>query len=68
MAVSGFIISPFLLQITEPFISIEIPYCELNEIKSTNNSFIIEITEKARNLRYLFPLKDKSDYKPFVIC
>ena len=28
----SFIISPGLLEITNPIISIEIPYCELNEI------------------------------------
>ena len=30
----GFINSPSLSEITKPFISIEIPYCKLNEIKS----------------------------------
>ena len=66
-----------LFEITKPFIFVEIPYCELNEIKSkhflkkfhkfTNNSFRIVITWKTRNIRFLFPLKDKNDYKSFVI-
>ena len=56
---------------------VEIPYCELNEIKSkhflkkfhrfTNNSFGMVITQRTRNIRSLFPLKDKSDYKSCVI-
>ena len=55
----------------------EILSCELNEIKSkhflkkfhkfTNNSFRIEITWKARTIRSLFSLKNKSDYKSCVI-
>ena len=55
----------------------EILSCELNEIKSkhflkkfrelTNNSLRIEITWKARTIRSLFPLKNKSDYKSRVI-
>ena len=32
----------------------------------TNNSFRIVITWKARNIRSLFPLKDKNDYKSCV--
>ena len=34
--------------------------------KSTNNSFRMVITWKTRNIRSLFPLKDKSDYKSCV--
>ena len=30
----SFIIPPSWFEITKPFISIEIPYCELNEIKN----------------------------------
>ena len=30
----SFIITPDLFGITKPFISIEIPYCKLNEMKS----------------------------------
>ena len=73
----SFIIPPSLFEITKPFIFVEIPYCELNEIKSkhflkkfhkfTNNSFRIVITWKTRNIRSLFPLKDKNDYKSCVI-
>ena len=59
-----------------PFISIEIFCCELNEIKSkhflkkfhkfTNNSFKIVITWITRNIRSLFRVKDKNDYKSGV--
>ena len=66
-----------MFEITKHFIFIEIPYCELNEIKSkhflkkfhkfTNNSFRMVITWKTRNIRSLFPLKDKNDYKSCVI-
>ena len=30
----SFIIPPSLFEITKPFIFVDIPYCELNEIKS----------------------------------
>ena len=50
----SFMIPPSLFEITKPFILIEIPYCELNEIKLkhflkkfhkvTNNSFRMVIT------------------------
>ena len=66
-----------MFEIAEPLIFVEIPYCELNEIKSkhflkkfhrfTNNSFGMVITWRTRNIRSLFPLKDKSDYKSCVI-
>ena len=55
----SFIIPTSLFEIAKPFI--EIPYCELNEI---NN---MVITWKTRNIRSLFPLKDKNDYKSCVI-
>ena len=32
----SFIIPPSSFEITNPFISIETPYCELNEIKDTD--------------------------------
>ena len=32
-----------------------------------NNSFTIVITSKTRNIRSLFPLKEKNDYKSCVI-
>ena len=73
----SFIIPPTLFEITKPFIFVEIPYCELNEIKSkhflkkfhkfTNNSLRILITWKTRNIRSLFPLKEKNHHKSFVI-
>ena len=67
------IIPPDFFGITKPFISIEIPYYELSEIKSnyflknldkfTNDGFKVAITYKTGNIRSLFPLKVKSDYK-----
>ena len=69
----SFIIPTSLFEIAQPLIFVEIPYYELNEIKSkhilkkfhkfTNNSFRMVITWKARNIRSLFLLKDKNDYK-----
>ena len=66
----SFIIPTSLFEIAKPLIFVEIPYCELNEIKSkhflkkfhkfTNNSFTMVITWKTRNIRSLFPLKDKN--------
>ena len=73
----SFIVPPSFLEITKPFIFVEIPYCELNEIKSkhflkkfhkfTDNSFRIVITWKTTNIRSLFPLKDKNDYKSCIV-
>ena len=73
----SFITPPSLFEITKPFLFVEILYCELNEIKSkhflqkfhkfTDNSFRMVITWKTRNIRSLFPLKDKNDYKSCVI-
>ena len=72
-----FIIPTTLFEIAKSFIFVEISYCELNEIKSkhflkkfhkfTNNGFRMVITWKTRNIRPLFPLKDKNDYKSCVI-
>ena len=66
-----------LFEITKPFIFVEITYCELNEIKSKHflkkfrkfitSSFRMVIMWKSRNVRSLFPLKDKNDYKSCVI-
>ena len=66
----SFIIPPTVFEITKPFIFVEIPYCELTEIKSkrflkkfhnfTNNSFRMVITWKTGNIRSLFPLKEKT--------
>ena len=71
----SFIIPPGLFEIKNPFIFVEIPYYELNEIKSkhflkkfhkfTNNSFRIVITWKTRSIQSLFP---KNDSKSCVIC
>ena len=71
----SFIIPPSLFEITKHFILAEILYCELNEIKSkhflkkfhkfTNNRILI--TWKARNIRFMFPLKGKNNYKSCVI-
>ena len=73
----SFIIPPRLFEITKPFIFVGIPYYELNEIKSkhflkkfhkfSNKNPRMVITRKTRNIRFLFPLKDKNDYKWFVI-
>ena len=73
----SFIIPPSLFEITKPCIFVEIPYCELNKIKSkhflkkfhkfTSNSFRIAITWKTRYIQSLFPLKDKNNYKLCVI-
>ena len=56
----SFIIRSSLFEITKTFTSIEIPYCEFNEIKSkhffnkfhkfTNNSFRTVITCKTNNI------------------
>ena len=73
----SFIIPTSLFEIAKPLIFVEIPYCEMNEIKSKhflkkfykfpNNSFRMVIMWKTRNTRSLFPLKDKNDYKSCVI-
>ena len=66
-----------LFEIAKRFIFVEIPYCELNETKSarflkkfckfTNNSFRMRRTWKTGNIPSLLPLKDKNDYKSYVI-
>ena len=73
----SFIIPTILFEIANPLIFVEIPYCELNEVRSkhflkkfhkfTNSSFRMVITWKTRSIRSLFPLKDKNDYKSCVI-
>ena len=73
----SFIIPPSLFEITKPFIFVEISYCKLNEIKSkdflrkfdkfTNTNLRMVITWKTKNIRSLFPLKDKNDYKSCFI-
>ena len=72
----SFMIPNSLFEIAKPLIFVEIPYCELNQIKSkhflkfhkfTINSFRMVITWKTRNIRSLLHLKDKNDYKSCVI-
>ena len=53
-----------------PFMLLELPFCELNEAKSktflkkfhnfTNSCFNIAIKWKTKQVRLLFPLKDKN--------
>ena len=72
----SFIIPTSFFKIVKPLIFVEIPYSEINEIKSKhflrnfhkfiNNNFRMVITCKTRNIRSLFPLKDKNDYKSCV--
>ena len=66
-----------MFEITKLLIFVEIPYCELDEIRwkyflqkfhiYTNIRFRMVITLKTRNIWSLFPLKEKSDYKSCVI-
>ena len=66
-----------MFEIAKPLIFIKIPYCELNEMKSkhfskkfhkfTKDSFRMVITEKTRNIRSLFPLKDKKTFTNRVL-
>ena len=73
----SFIIPASLFETAKLLIFFEITFCELNEIKSkhflkkfrkfTNNSFIMITTWKTKNIRSLFPLNDKNDYKSCVI-
>ena len=64
----SFITPPSLFEITKPFIFVEIPYCELNEIKSKHFlkkfnycSFRMIIVWKTRNVQSLFHLKGKNN-------
>ena len=60
----GFKVPSDLLGITKPFISVEIPCFELNEIKfkhflkkfhkSTKDAFRVVTTWETRNIRYFF--------------
>ena len=69
----SFMVPTSLFEIAKPVIFIEIPCCELNEIKSkhfltkfhkfANNSFRMVITWETTNIRSLSPLKKKKDYK-----
>ena len=62
----SFMIPPNLFETKKPFIFIEIPYCELNKIKSKHflkkfhkftDSFRMVITWKTRNIRSSFPFE-----------
>ena len=73
----NFIISTRLFVIAKPFIFVEIPFHELNEMKSKHflkkfhkftNSFRTVIMLKTRIIGSLFPLNDKNGYKSCVIC
>ena len=73
----SFVIPPDFFGIAKHFMSIEIPYSELNEIKSkhflkkshrfTNDGFRIVIAWKTKNRQSLFPLKGKTEYISCVI-
>ena len=74
----NFIVATSLFEIAKLLLRfVEIPYCELNEIKwkhfmkkfhkFTNNTFRMVTTWETRNIRSLFLLKDKNDYKSCVI-
>lgn len=72
----SFLIPQRLFEIIKSFISTE----TFNSIKLnwnifwrkfykfTKTSFGIVILSNTRNMQFLFPLKDKNDYKPRVIC
>ena len=47
----SFITAPNLFGITKPFISIEMPYCEINEFKSKKKSQIFEKNHKFTKLQ-----------------
>ena len=73
----SFIIQTSLFEIAQPLIFNQIPYCEVNQIKSkdslkkftkfTSNSFRMIITWKTKNIGSFFSLKDKNNYKSCVI-
>ena len=68
----SFIIPPYLFEESKSFLLLELPYCELNESKSktfvkkfhkfTNDNFNIAIKWKTRQIKSLFPLKDKNPH------
>ena len=73
----SFIILPGLLEIAKNFISIQIPYCEFNEIKIknilkkfhkfSNDGFRIAIMWNSRNKQSSFLLKDKNNHELCLI-
>ena len=68
----SFIIPPYMFEESKSFLLLELPYCELNESKSktfikkfhyfTNNNFNIAIKWKTRQVKSLFPLKDRNPH------
>ena len=68
-----FLIPPNLFGIPTPFISIEIPYCQLKKYKSKHflkknlQIYRAVTTSKSRKVQPLFSLKCKSDYRLFGI-
>ena len=72
------IIPPNFFDIPKSFILIELPFCENNEIKSKHflkkfhrfaqDRFEVVIKWKTRQVKILFPLKNKSIYKGTCSC
>ena len=70
----SFIIPPYLFEenTSKPFILLELPFCESNELKSktflkkfhkfTNSNFSIAVKWKTKQVRSFFPLKDKNPH------
>ena len=79
-----YIIPPNFFDTPKPFILIELPFCETNETKSkhflkkfhrfTKDHFDVAIKWKTKQVKSLFPLKDKKmgrtqqSYKKFRTC
>ena len=72
-----YIIPPNFFDIPKPFILIELPFCETNEIKSkhflkkfhrfTKDRFDVAIKWKTKQVKSLFPLKDKNIHPSCVV-
>ena len=68
------IIPPQLFEISKKILFLQVPFCETNEKRSknflnkfydfTNEKFKLIIRWKTRNLKFLFPLKDKDLHPP----
>ena len=70
----SFIIPPYLFEenTSKPFILLELPFCESNELKSktflkkfhkfTDSNFSIAIKWKTKQVKSFFPLKDKNPH------
>ena len=73
---NDYIVPPNFFDILKSFILIELPFCETNKIKSkhflkklhrfTEDRFEVAIKRKTRQVKILFPLKDKSIH-PFCV-